>query len=150
MNCKLCPKVLKYSGNTSNMRFHLQSSHKAEFKVLQQSEKHKDTGNNIQQTVKGMLQQTTPLLRDTLTQSVCYFVAKDMQPIDTINDKGFQAMIKKFEPRYTPPDRKTLSTKYLPQMYETEKKRISSLLGSAQHYACATDMWTSRAQHALY
>ena len=39
VNCKLCPKVLKYSGNTSNMRFHLESSHKAEFKVLQQSEK---------------------------------------------------------------------------------------------------------------
>ena len=100
VNCKLCPKVLKYNGNTSNMRFHLESSHKAEFKVLQQSEKHKDTGNNIQQTVKDMLQQTTPSLRDsprwnTLTQSVCYFVTKDMQPIDTINDKGFWAMIKK-------------------------------------------------------
>ena len=65
VNCKLCPKVLKYSGNTSNMRFHLESSHKAEFKVLQQSEKHKDTGNNIQQTVKDMLQQKTPLLRDS-------------------------------------------------------------------------------------
>ena len=57
-------------------------------------------------------------------------------------------MIKKFEPRYTPPDRKTLSTKYLPQMYDTEKKCVSSLLGSAQHYACTTDIWTSRAQHA--
>ena len=33
-------------------------------------------------------------------------------------------------------------------MYETEKKRVSSLLGSAQHYACTTDLWTSRAQHS--
>ena len=94
VNCKLCPKVLKYSGNTSNMRFHLESSHKAEFKVLQQSEKHKDTGNNIQQTVKDMLQQTTPLLRDsprwnTLTQSVCYFVAKDMSQLTQLMIKDF-------------------------------------------------------------
>ena len=112
VNCKLCPKVLKYSGNTSNMRFHLESSHKAEFKVLQQSDKQRDTNNaenKTQQSVKDILQRTTPLLKEsprwnTLTQSVCYFIAKDMQPIDTVNDKGFRAMINKFEPRYIPPD----------------------------------------------
>lgn len=32
--CKLCPKVLKYSGKTTNLWFHLESSHRAEFKLL--------------------------------------------------------------------------------------------------------------------
>lgn len=41
VHCKLCPKVLKYSGNTSNMRFHLELSHRAQFLVLQQSDKEK-------------------------------------------------------------------------------------------------------------
>ena len=27
VHCKLCPKILKYSGNTSNMIFHLQNAH---------------------------------------------------------------------------------------------------------------------------
>ena len=100
-----------------------------------------------------MLTHTTPLLRhsprwNTLTQSICYFLAKDMQPIDTVNDIGFQSMMKKFEPRYTIPDRKTFSVTYLPQMYDTEKKRISNLVSSALFYSCTTDIWTSRAQHA--
>lgn len=71
-----------------------------------------------------------------------------MQLIDTINDIGFRKMVHTFEPRYTPPDRKTLSTRYLPQMFETEKSRILHLVEGVKHYACTTDMWTSKAQHA--
>ena len=32
--CRLCPKVLKYSGNTTNLRFHLQSTHSPVHKAL--------------------------------------------------------------------------------------------------------------------
>lgn len=83
-----------------------------------------------------------------LTQSVCYFLAKDMQPIDTVNDTGFRTMLKKFEPRYIPPDRKTVSTNYLPQLYQAETDRVKKLLDPITSYACTTDMWTSRARHA--
>ena len=68
-------------------------------------------------------------------------------PIDTINDKGFRTMINMFETCYTPPDRKMLSTKYLPQMFETEKKCVGNLLGSVQYYSCTTNLKTSRAKH---
>ena len=71
-----------------------------------------------------------------------------MQPIDTINDKGFRTMINKFEPLYTPPDRKMLSTIYLPQMFETEKKRIRNLLGSVKYRSCRINLWTPQAKHA--
>ena len=54
-------------------------------------------------------------------------------------------MIMQFEPCYTPPDRKTIATKYLPKMFEAEKGHIKNLLGTVQHYACTTDLWTSRA-----
>ena len=83
-----------------------------------------------------------------LTQAICYFLAKDMQPLDTVNDTGFRTMLKKFEPRYIPPDRKTLSTHYLPQLYRAETDRVKKLLDPISSYSCTTDMWTSRAQHA--
>lgn len=57
-------------------------------------------------------------------------------------------MIREFEPRYNPPDRKTLAVKYLPQMFEAEKARIKSNIEGIKHYSCTTDLWTSRAQHA--
>ena len=33
--CKLCGKVLKYSGNTTNLFYYLQHSHHTEFKAMQ-------------------------------------------------------------------------------------------------------------------
>ena len=32
----------------------------------------------------------------------------------TVNNTGFRKMINEFEHRYTPPDRKTIATQYLP------------------------------------
>ena len=156
--CKLCPKVLKYSGNTTNMRYHLELNHRAQFLLLQENKK-KESGESStssdsgQASVKDMLSQSNSLPTSSarwnhLTQSVCYFIAKDMQPIDTINDTGFRKMLKQFEPRYIPPDRKTVSNKYLPEMLQTEKNRVQKLLESALFFACTTDLWTSRAHHA--
>ena len=68
--------------------------------------------------------------------------------MDTINDIGFCKMINQFEPRYTPPDRKTIATHYLPQMFEAEKEHIREAVRSAEYYAVTTDLWTSRANPA--
>ena len=35
--CKLCGKILKYSGNTTNLFYHLQHSHHTEFKAMQEA-----------------------------------------------------------------------------------------------------------------
>ena len=60
-------------------------------------------------------------------------------------DKKTRNMISVFESRYTPPDRKTLATHYLPKMFDT---RILGLVGSIHNFAITTDLWTSRAKHA--
>ena len=51
-----------------------------------------------------------------------------MQPYDTINDPRFINMLHTFEPRYFPPDRKTIATNYMPKLYEVEKKHIMCLV----------------------
>ena len=157
IHCKLCQKVLKYAGNTTNLRYHLQLSHRAEFLLLQRQpadkDKMKQLSTSTQLSVEDSFLLSTPMASSSprwnqLTQSVCYFIAKDMQPIDTVNDTGFRKMLKNFEPRYIPPDWKTISSKYLPQMFETAKDRVKNLLNHATYYACTTDLWTSRAQYA--
>ena len=57
-------------------------------------------------------------------------------------------MVRTFEPRYNPPDRKTLSTHYIPELYEKEKERVIEQIRGIQHFAITTDMWTSRANHS--
>ena len=158
-NC--AEKCLSIAGNTTNLRFHLENSHAAQFRALQQATKAKEGTASTrgarepagQQSITAAFQSAVPLLRSStrwnkLTEAVCYFVAKDMQPLDTVNDTGFRKMIHEFEPRYTPPDRKTIATHYLPQMFENEKRRIQEAVSSVTSYAVTTDLWTSRAKHA--
>ena len=56
VNCKLCMKVITYSGNTTNMRVHLRDNHHKVYSDLLQSEKEKSStsksgGIEKQQTI---------------------------------------------------------------------------------------------------
>ena len=64
-----------------------------------------------------------------MTESVCYCIAKDMLPLSCVNDPGFKHMLKTFEPRYIPPDRSTLTRRYMPKLYEQEKTKIEQAVG---------------------
>jgi len=42
------------------------------------------------------------ILGEKLTDSVCYFIAKDMLPFDTVYSAGFLHLVNTFEPQYQP------------------------------------------------
>ena len=83
-----------------------------------------------------------------ITDSVCYFLAKDMMPYDTVNAAGFRHMLREIEPRYVPPDRKSVATNYMPKLYEREKARVQQQIEGINRFAITTDIWTSRAHHS--
>ena len=147
---------MKYCGNTTNLHFHLRSKHLAKYnnsaaskpsnetsdnngKDLSGDEKYTGVNNSAgrtQLTIPKTVQATLPLPKSssrnkTITDAVCYFLARDMQPYDTVNDAGFRHMLKILEPRYVPPDRKTIATNYMAKMYELEKQRIKTSLINA-------------------
>ena len=80
-----------------------------------------------------------------LNNSVCYFISKDMQPYQTVNDP---AMLGAFDPRYVPMDRKALANNYIPKLYDRERERICSELYNVSYYALTTNIWTSRHNEA--
>ncbi len=71
-----------------------------------------------------------------------------MQPIDTVDDRGFRRLLQTFESRYSPPSRKTLTVKYLPQKFEIECAKVKQEVCKCISYALTTDIWTSRANNA--
>ena len=83
-----------------------------------------------------------------ITDSVCYFLAKDMMPYDTVNAACFCHMLHEIEPRYVPPDRKSVATNYMPKLYEREKARVQQQIEGINRFAITTDIWTSRAHHS--
>ena len=106
--CKLCKRSLSYKGNTTNMIVHLQYHHAAAYSELETPMKSKSgfklsaTRLNGQCSIEDSFKKLLPLSRSSsrwkaLTNAVCYFLAKDLHPVATVNDPGFQHMLKVFE-----------------------------------------------------
>ena len=158
--CKLCKRSLSYKGNTTNMIVHLQSRHSAVYSEIVDQLKTTGSAHSSaplpidQSSIEDSFKKLTPLPRSSsrwkaLTNSVCYFLAKDLQPLSTANDQGFLHMLKVFEPRYTPPDRTTFGRHYLPELYAKEREKICKQMSDGlQWYDVTCDGWSSRANHS--
>ena len=150
--------------------FHLKNKHPSEFKEVNGEStggsppdsssrastttiKPADSTQVTQPTLPATIQAMLTLLKSSIrykkiTNAVCYFLARDMQPYDTVNDVGFRQMLKVLEPRYFPPDRKTISTRYFPKLFETEREKVKANLKNVTSFSITTDMWTSRTKHS--
>ena len=110
-------------------------------------------GDKHQRLIGDCLEMQSPIVHlfplwNKLTNSISYFITKDMQLYDTINDAGFH-MIATFQPRYAPPDRKTLATHYVPQIFDSKTTKIQQQITQAEYFAITTDLYASRSKHVL-
>ena len=69
-------------------------------------------------------------------------------PYDTVNAAGFRHMLHEIEPCYVPPDRNSIATNYMPQLYDREKAHVQQQISGISHFAITTDIWPSRARHS--
>ena len=158
VHCKICHRVFSYVRNTTNLWQHLQESHTDEYRCVKSPSTPRESGSAEkaaarQPTIGETLLASKPLPHTSqrwksVTSSVCYFIAKDMQPFQTVNDSGFRQLLHTLEPRYECPDRKTISTSYMPKLYSKEKERIGQAVSSVSSFAMTTDIWTSRSNQA--
>ena len=84
----------------------------------------------------------------SITESIAYFIAKDMQPISVVQGQGFLHMAGCFEPRYQVPHRKTFMDRELPRLYEKTKTEVVAITHSCDSFALTTDCWSSRANQS--
>ena len=111
VTCKLCFQVLKYASNTTNMRFHLQTHHHREYAAMESQERARPASSGSSTSAGSSHMQPTlvesfkaqTLLPHTshhwkgITDSVCYFLAKDMMPYNTVNAAVFRHMLRRME-----------------------------------------------------
>ena len=66
---------------------------------------------------------------------------KGYDAFSTVNSEGFKNMLRAFEPRYVPPDRKTITQHYIPGMYERERTKIMNAMAQGvEYYALTTGL----------
>lgn len=78
-----------------------------------------------------------------VSTAIARMIAIDMLPLSFAEGRGFRDLIKKISPNYAVPSRNTI-LKHIDLMYDSEKRNLLNVLGTAEHVALTTDCWTSR------
>ena len=154
--CKTCRTAVATSrGNTTNLHHHLQHKHKElheQFKASQTTKPKtlsSSKSKTLQQSISQSFACVTPYEKTSkrhgeITEAITRYLAKDMMPINTVTKDGFVSLIRKLDRRYSIPSRNYFSQVAIPKMYDTCRKTVESELGQIEHYACTTDLWSSR------
>ncbi|KAM3871381.1 E3 SUMO-protein ligase ZBED1-like [Diretmus argenteus] len=80
-----------------------------------------------------------------ITQSITYFMCKDLRPYNVVENEGFGYMLKTLEPRYVIPSRRYFTDNAVPKLYRATKLQVEESLSTADRVALTCDAWTSRA-----
>ena len=78
-----------------------------------------------------------------LTDSVAYFLAKDMLPLYSVEKEGFQRLVKTFDSQYQLPNRKYFTNTAIPALYASTREKVSNSISGAKYFAATMDMWSS-------
>jgi len=70
-------------------------------------------------------------------------IIADYQPLSIVENIGFLEYSKILQPLYSPPSRKLLTTKLLPDEYNTIVSKLKYMLVTIDYVLITTDMWTS-------
>ena len=152
-------------GNTTNMWQHLKEAHPGKYfnakssgegtlkstditVDLTSNHNASSSSTNKQMQITEAFNRMQPLPHSSqrwkyITNSVCYFVAKGMYPFQTVNEPGFRQLLQSLEPRYEPPDRKSLANNYMQKMFEREREKILGKVSRIENFSFTADFWTS-------
>lgn len=162
--CKLCFTDVAYpkSGATTNLIQHVNRKHNVDVLAAGSSattqvgkvasQKSSASVSSVGNLLSGQLKVTdmnrfklTPERTESISKSIAGYLACDMRPYSTVQNKGFKHMISTLEPRYKLPCRTHFSEKVVPALLKKVTDRVKMQLNSAESIAITTDSWTSRA-----
>ena len=146
--CKLCKpyRPCPYSGNTTNLTYHLQTVHEAEYKEIADT-KVTETSEKKQATVTGCFSSKSPYPRGstrykTCEQSLVEFIVKDYQALRVVECPSFLNFVQTLDCRYKPSLRTHFSRVLIPAKYDEVKSSLRASLLLATHISFTTDLWT--------
>ena len=160
--CRVCnSKSTTKGGSTSNL-FSQKNHHPMEYANLKEisvasskpSRSSHQPSSSSQPTIMTIMEKVKPYNRDgkkwqDLTDSITFFLCKDMLLIYTGEKTGFQRMLKCFDSQYQLPSRKYFSETAIPKLYNEVKERVVADLSQVKHFAATTDMWSSETGQPL-
>ncbi|XP_030782089.1 zinc finger BED domain-containing protein 1 [Rhinopithecus roxellana] len=164
--CRICMAQIAYSGNTSNLSYHLEKNHPEEFCEFVKSnteqmreafatafsklkpESSQQPGQDALAVKAGHGYDSKK--QQELTAAVLGLICEGLYPASIVDEPTFKVLLKTADPRYELPSRKYISTKAIPEKYGAVREVILKELVEATWCGISTDMWRSENQNRAY
>ncbi|XP_015217186.1 E3 SUMO-protein ligase ZBED1 isoform X1 [Lepisosteus oculatus] len=164
--CRICMAQIAYSGNTSNLSYHLEKNHPDEFcefvksNTEQMREAFATAFSKIKPESSHHFPQDALLMKPSygyenrkhqdLTLAVVSFICEGMYPVSVVDEPAFKTLLKTADSRYELPSRNYVSTKAIPQKYYLVREALFKELADVVWCAVSTDLWRSETQNRTY
>ncbi|XP_069031327.1 E3 SUMO-protein ligase ZBED1-like [Embiotoca jacksoni] len=167
--CRVCMSQIAYSGNTSNLSYHLEKNHPLEFSEFVKSNSDQMRGvfaaafSRIKTEPAGLPVQQPPQdstfrqnsdyenkRHNELTVGILKFVCEGLYPVSVVEEPTFRSLMSTVDPGYSPPSRNHLALKMVPQMYCRTRDLVFSELAAVVNCGVTTDLWQSPTQNRTY
>ncbi|XP_069107962.1 E3 SUMO-protein ligase ZBED1-like [Argopecten irradians] len=161
--CRLCRKVYKNTGNTTNFQSHIDNEHKLhDTRVCKQKDKltklgNRDASGSTKQTFQTTLHQMVGMKSNNklgaerkkeVDQSLMKMMAGKVLPFSLVDNVFFKNFVHALEPRYLLPSRRTLMGWLMQKKDEIEQK-LSMEIRNCEGVAITHDSWTSLATESF-
>ncbi|GAB5584380.1 zinc finger BED domain-containing protein 4 [Prionailurus iriomotensis] len=164
--CRICMAQIAYSGNTSNLSYHLEKNHPDEFCefVKSNTEQMREAFATAFSKLKPEASQLAPpdtlaakaghghesKRQQELTAAVLGLICEGLYPASIVDEPTFKVLLKTADPRYELPSRKFVCSKAIPEKYGAVREAVLKELGDASWCGISTDMWRSENQNRAY
>lgn len=173
--CRVCMSQIAYSGNTSNLSYHLEKNHPVEFSEFVKSNtdqmreafatafsriKTEPSGFQVPSGVHVQQHPQDPGLRQSLsyenrrhsdlTAALLSFICEGLYPVSIVEERTFKTFMSTVDPGYSLPSKSDVAVKMLPQMYHRTRDLAFSELAGVVSCGVTTDLWQSRTQNRTY
>lgn len=155
--CRHCGIQIKTSGNTTNLKNHLEHKHpriclkrpgeKEAVEVKHPKPSTSSTSTAVSQPlISSALEHIASHkvggnVNNKITESILYMICKDFQPLSVVEHEGFRKVLKTTAPLYTMPTRKTIRSAIIDK-FDLISRLFKVELNSIERYCFTTDIWT--------
>ncbi|XP_071069550.1 E3 SUMO-protein ligase ZBED1-like isoform X2 [Dasypus novemcinctus] len=165
--CRICMAQIAYSGNTSNLSYHLEKNHPEEFCefVKSNTEQMREAFATAFSKLKPESAQQAAA-QDTLapkpghgfegkrqqelTAAVLGLICEGLYPASIVDEPTFRTLLRTADPRYELPSRKFFCSKAIPEKYGAVRELVLKELADVAWCGISTDSWRSDNQNRAY
>ncbi|KAL2935383.1 Zinc finger BED domain-containing protein RICESLEEPER 3 [Bienertia sinuspersici] len=154
VRCKYCnsPLSLLASKSTSHLGRHQdtcikKAAHLRQQKMINFLPSNSSTGGNKSEFVPALHDGKLDMLK--VREGIAHWITMHEHPFTTVEEEGFNLMMKRGIPRWTSVSRHTIRLDSF-KVFEFEKKKLKSLLKKVDRISLTTNLWWSKPQKIEY